>query len=148
MIILWMVYIYSISMVYLWYIMLHQKKHPHVETWASVGLLCRGYHISFYLLGFVHAWPVCKCQWGKCAWTMTFWWVLYSFSDQLTRRYVVFHPSEGLFQHIFMRIWIWINTYHTRGPLSEEICLSINPWEFQLFGSSPEIQYKVVPPQL
>ena len=31
------------------------------------------------------------------------------FSDQLTRRYVLFHPSEGLFQNMFMRIWIWIN---------------------------------------
>ena len=55
-------YIYSISMVYLWYIMLHQKKHPHVETWSSVALLCRAYHISFHLLGLVHAWPVCHCM--------------------------------------------------------------------------------------
>ena len=81
----WMI-VDGISIVYLWYIYgisCCTKKSTHMLKldlrWLcfagliiylsiSLGLSTRGLYAT-----------VCKCQWGKCAWTMTFWWVLYSF---------------------------------------------------------------------
>ena len=102
-------YIYSISMVY----HVAPKKAPTCWNLIFGGFALQGLS---YIFPSPWACPRVACmplyanvngenaheQWhfGGC---------FTHFSDQLTRRYVLFHPSEGLFQNMFMRIWIWIN---------------------------------------